>query len=185
MDIGKFKASRWRLMGWIVVPPVLMAIVGLSSYAWNQRATWRLSQAQSLAEVMPVLAEAQVASDKLIRELGLNAKVSIKSEDQLISFLQDVANRHGFIIDAVKVERLEGSQVSGIPTLSASVSGSAEFSGIQTFLNDIQSTQNMISVEVMQLSLPRGQVLGNAFQASLTINLMLIEQALSTTGGRA
>ena len=53
MDVGKFKVSGIRLKTWLIIPPLLMASVGLGSRAWQRRAQWRLQETKALSEVLP------------------------------------------------------------------------------------------------------------------------------------
>ncbi len=53
MDVGTFKASNGRLRAWLIIPPLLIVSVGLGSFAWQQRAQWKLKEANALSEVLP------------------------------------------------------------------------------------------------------------------------------------
>jgi hypothetical protein len=184
MDIGKFKASSGRLMAWIVIPPVLIVGVGMSAYAWQQRAEWQLRQNESLSEVMPVFIKAQTAAGKLISDLGVNEKDAIASEDQLISFLQEAAVRRAFTIDAVQVVRHEKVTGQAVPVLSASVEGFGEFSAIQLYINEIKSAQQLLSVRSMDLTQPKKRKADDEiFDARIVFDLLLFDEVLKTTGG--
>jgi len=183
MDVGKFKASQKRLMMWITVPPLLISSVGLSAYAWKQQAEWKLKQTESLSEALPVVIQARTDAGRLISDLGLNKESAIGSEDQLISFLQEAAMRRGFTIDSVQVVRREAKDSQGIPVLMANIEGTGEFTAIQLYINEVQSAQHMLSVNTLELTQPRQQIIaGNGFKANISFNLLLIDEILQTTG---
>lgn len=183
MDVGIFKASQARLMAWIVIPPMLIVGVGLSSYAWSQRTEWKLQQAQSLSDVLPLVIESKREAAKLIGDLGLNEKSAIASEDQLISFLQEVALKHGVTVESVKVVRRELARGENIPILSASLEGAGTFAALQLYVNEIKSAQSLLSVNSLRLSQPRKRISEDLFEASIVFDLMLIDEVLKTTGG--
>ena len=184
MDIGKFKASGGRLMAWIVIPPLLIVTVGMSAYAWQQRAEWQLLQNESLSEVLPVFVKAQREASELITDLGVNEKDKIGSEDQLISFLQEAAVRRAFTVDAVQVVRHEQIRGKNVPVLSASVEGYGEFTAIQLYINEIKSAQQLLSVSSMELTQPDNRQVGkDVFDARVVFDFLLIDEVLKTTGG--
>ena len=183
MDVGKFKASRGRLMAWIGIPPLLIVSVGLSAYAWAQRADTRLIQNQALSDVLPVFIKAQKDAAELIADLGINEEDKIGSEDQLISFLQEAALRRGFTVDAIQVVRQEKIQGKNVPVLSASVKGSGELTAIQLYINEIKSAQQLLSVSSIQLTQPKKMNTENTFDAKVVFDLLLLEEVLKTAGG--
>lgn len=183
MDVGTFKASQARLMAWIVIPPLLIVGVGLSSYAWQQRAVWRLQQTRSLSDVLPLVIESKREATKLIGDLGLSAKSAIGSEDQMISFLQEVAVKHGVMIESIQVVRREPERGENIPVLSASVESLGEFTALQLYVNEIKSAQSLLSVSSLELTQPREQISKDIFEANITFDLMLIDEVLKTSGG--
>jgi hypothetical protein len=102
MDVGKFKASKRRLMAWIVIPPVIIVGVGLSAFALQERAQWRLQQTQSLSDVLPPFIQSQREASELVAGLGLGDEDRIGTEDQLITELNEAAYKHGFTVDSVR-----------------------------------------------------------------------------------
>ncbi|MEE9369731.1 MAG: hypothetical protein V3V05_12855 [Pontiella sp.] len=184
MDVGKFKASRGRLMAWIGIPPLLIVSVGLSAYAWAQKADTRLIQNQALSDVLPVFIKAQKDAAELIADLGINEEDKIGSEDQLISFLQEAALRRGFTVDAIQVVRHEKVRGKNVPVLSASVDGSGELAAIQLYINEIKSAQQLLSVSSIQLTQPKKMNVENkTFDAKVVFDLLLLEEVLKTAGG--
>jgi hypothetical protein len=183
MDIGIFKASRARLMAWIVIPPMLIVGVGLSSYAWRQRTIWKLQQTQSLSDVLPLVIESKREAEKLIGDLGLDDKSAIGSEDQLISFLQEIAVKRGVTVESVMVVRREPARGENIPVLSASVKGAGAFSALQLYVNEVKSAQSLLYVNALSLTQPRERMLDAVFEANIVFDLMLIDEVLKTTGG--
>lgn len=183
MDVGIFKASRARLMAWIIIPPMLIVGVGLSSYAWCQRTIWKLQQTQSLSDVLPLVIESKRAAAKLIGDLGMDDKSSIASKEQLISFLQEIAVKRGVTVESVKVVRREPARGENLPVLSASVAGAGTFTALQLYVNEVKSAQSLLYVNSLKLSQPRERILDDMFEASIVFDLMLIDEVLKTTGG--
>ena len=184
MDVGKFKASKARLMAWIVVPPLLIVGIGLSAHAWKQRAEWRLQQNQTLSDVLPSFIKAQKNASELIESLGINEQDKmIGSEDQLISFLQEAAVRRRFTVDAVKVVRHEQLKGKNIPVLRATVQGFGELTAIQLYINEIKSAQQLLSVNSIELSQDKDHRSADVFATKVVFDLLLIDEVLQTVGG--
>jgi hypothetical protein len=184
MDVGKFKASGGRLMAWIVIPPLLIVGAGMSSYAWQQRAEWRLRQNKALSDALPVFIKARQDASELITDLGVNERDKIGSEDQLISYLQEAAVRRAFTVDAVQVVQEELVRGKKIPVLRASVEGSGEFTAIQLYINEIKSAQQLLSISSMELTQPTDRrEEDNIFEVRVVFDLLLIDEVLKTTGG--
>ncbi len=91
MDIGKFKSSRSRLILWILIPPLLIAGVGLSTYALRLRSEWQLKRAQHLAEAFPRLVKSRESAVALLELFQGAETTNIDSEEELISFVQESA----------------------------------------------------------------------------------------------
>lgn len=183
MDVGKFKASRGRLMAWIVIPPVLAASVGFGAFAWRQSAELGLQQARALSDVLPDIIESRRKAEQLIDSLGLSEENAIGSEGQLISFLQEAAIRQDFVVKSIQVVRKEQSKGQKIPVLSAEVEGAGAFKAIQLYLNEVRSAQHLLSVSEVNLSLPRQVQAEEQFNASIQFDLLLIDKALKSAGG--
>ena len=169
-------------MAWIVIPPILMVSVGMSAYALQQRAEWRLRQNRALADVLPEFIEAQKNASGLIADLGINEQDKIGSENQLISFLQEAALRREFTVDAVQVVQREKNREQNIPVLSAEVDGSGEFSAIQLYINEIKLAQRLLSVRSIELSQPSGFKTDDVFEAKVVFDLLLMDEVLKTSG---
>ena len=167
-------------MAWIVVPPLLIVVVGLGSSAWLKRSEWRLRQTESLSDILPAFIEAQREARELIDGLVLDKEDQIGSEDRLISFLQEVAFRRGFTIDAVQVARREQAQDKEIPVLNAMVEGSGEFTDIQCYINEIKLSQQLLSVNSINLTQPRMQDQKGLFKARIVFDLLMVDEVLST-----
>ena len=171
-------------MAWVVVPPLLIVSIGLSSYAWKERAEWRLQQNKALSDVLPIFIKAQKDASELIEGLGINERdKTIASEDQLISFLQEAALRRRFTVDAVKVVRHEQIRGKNIPVLNASVEGSGELTAIQLYINEIKSAQQLLSVSSIELSQEREHRSEGVYAAKVVFDLLLIDEVLKTVGG--
>ncbi|MCK5922006.1 MAG: hypothetical protein KAG66_13770, partial [Methylococcales bacterium] len=137
--MSKFKASRARLMLWVTVPPLLIVGVGLSAYALHRRSQWDLNRTKVLADILPKLVKTQQEASNLISEFNGLGDDAIQSEDQLISFLQETAQRAGFTVDSVKVERQVSSVNRGIPVLIGDIKGVGNLATIKQFIADMTS----------------------------------------------
>jgi len=153
MDVGVFKSSRARLMAWIIVLPLVAVGVGLGSYALQRQSEWKLSQTKELAEVLPRLVQTKAQASDLLTQFREDSDgESIESEDQLISFLQEVAQRVGFTVDSIKVERRVADVGLSLPTLYASVKGTGSFDAIELYLGDVISSHPLFSESMIKLS---------------------------------
>lgn len=182
MDVGKFKASRKRLMAWIVIPPVLAVSVGLSTFAWRQQMERSYLEAQALSDVLPGIIEARLGAIGLIDSLGVNEESAIGSADQLISLLQEAAVRQDFVVESIQVDRQEKSREHSFPVLNVEVDGNGEFRDIQLFINEVKSSQQLLSLYSVNLTLPRQNLGAGRFNASMVFNLLLIDEVLQSGG---
>ncbi len=184
MDVGIFKASKVRLMAWIAIPPALILGVGLGSYAWHERAAWRLKEAKALEDVLPAFIGARADAEKLVAELGLENGNMIANEDQLLSVINEAAARKGFIIESMQVERKVPGKGQDIPLLVATVEGSGKFTAIQLFANELVAAHKLLSVSSIALDQPRDDAgKSGLFEVRITFELMQIDEVLQTAGG--
>lgn len=174
MDIGKFKASRTRLLLWVLIPPFLIAGIGLTSYALNQQSEWVLERTRVLAEMLPRVVVAQQSASSLIESFNASEAGSIKTEDELISFLQNSANNATFMVDSLKVERKVSSASKNIPVLTASVRGSGTIGAVQSFMGDVTTGQQLLSETSLQISPGGTSASGEgSCRADITFELIL------------
>jgi len=152
MDIGKFKASRGRLTAWILIPPVLIVGLGLTSYALKRQSEWQLERAQVLQELLPRAAKSQAETEALFQAFMASESGTIASEDELISFLQNAAHQADFVVDSLKVERRSSGAPQQTTVLTASVKGTGTFLAVQTFMSDVAIRQHLLSESSLQIS---------------------------------
>lgn len=152
MDIGKFKKSRARLTAWVVIPPVLIVGVGLSSFALKQQSEWQLERTRVLSELLPKIEKTQNEALALLTEFSNSDAGNVKSEEELISFLQNAARESEFTVDSLKVERKASSADKTVPVLVAKVRGSGSFLSVQTFIGDAVSQQQLLNETSLQIS---------------------------------
>lgn len=184
MDIGKFKASRGRLIAWILIPPVLICSLGLSAYALRLQSEWQLNRTKSLSDALPRLVQTQRQAEKLIQGFQNSDAVVIQSEDELISFLQGAANDTSFIVDSLKVERAVSAENQNMPMLSAIVKGTGTFKGIGDFLNAVTVRQQLLSESKLQIKRAEKGFGDDLFQADVAFELILFNPANAGGGTR-
>ncbi len=180
MDIGIFKASRVRLMLWLVIPPVVAIGMGLSSYTLQLRSQWKLNRTKKLSAVLPRLVNAQQEAGALLTDFRSSSSRNIKSEDEMISFLQDVAQRAGFVVDSLKVERRRSAQ--NMPVLKADVAGLGSYSSIEQFLHDVGSAQNLLSESSLKLSQSFSDRDAESFRAEIQFELIVFNSVVAADG---
>ena len=182
MDVGKFKSSRGRLILWVLIPSVLIAGVGLSTYALRVRSEWKLTRAQRLAEVFPRLVESRGNAVALQQHFHGEDLTQIDSEDELISYVQERALNVGFTVDSLKVERLT-SKGGGLPALMAKVTGTGELGTIYRLLAEVSSAQQLLSESEFQVSRMADQNNPSLYRAEISFELILFK--MSNTEGRS
>lgn len=181
MDLGKFKASRRRLTGWVIIPPVLIVGVGLTSFALKQQSEWQLERTRVLADLLPRVDSARKAAEGLMVRFRASESESVKTEDELISFLQNAAQHAGFTVDNLKVERRSSEINAGVSVLSANVRGTGTLRSVQNFMGDVSSRQHLLSETSVQLS-QSGKTAGEeTCRADITFELTLFPTG--RTGG--
>ncbi len=173
MDAGMFKASRVRLTAWIVVPLVLASVAGLSSHALRLQSQWSLSRTEKLAEALPKLAHTQQQGRELLDRFHESDSSTIQSEDELISFLREAAQRTDFVIDSLKVERRVSAQ-SKMLVLVASVKGSGSFEAIQKYLGDAAARQPLLFENSLKVSGASRSVGSSVFEADIVFELLML-----------
>lgn len=183
MDVGIFKISKIRLITWTVIPPVLIAAVGLSSYALRQRAEWRLQQTQALSDVLPAVIGAQSAVRQLFEDLGLSEEKRIASEDQLISLLQEKATQRNITFKTVQVVRRDKSKGSNVPVLSAVVEAFGDVAAFQLYLNDIKANQPLLTASSIKIEQRTDDGQAGDFELKVIFDLLLVDEVLKASGG--
>ena len=183
MDIGKFKASRARLILWVLIPPSLVVGAGLSSHALRAQSEWQLNRTRALAEVFPKLVIARRNAERLMAEFNGTESSSLKSEDELISYLQSAARKVDFTVDSLKVERRSSPSADNAPMLTASVKGTGGFGAIQHFLGDVSAGQHLLSESYLQLSRSSAAASPEECRADITFELILFNAGNTPAGG--
>ena len=145
MDVGIFKASRTRLVAWIIIPPILITAVGLSAFAMRQRAEWELRQTLALSDILPEVIQARRNVRTLMDNLGLTEEKQITTGDQLIALLDEKASNRNIDLKRTQILQRDDVKGSGIPVISAVLEASGDFASIQLFLNDVRSAYPLVS----------------------------------------
>ena len=183
MDVSVFKASRLRLMIWIVVPPLLIVSLGLGTYALQRQSEWELNRTKELVEVLPELVQTKRQASELLAEFRKGSEEkAIESEDQFISFLQEVAQHVGFTVDSVKVERQVSGVNPNIPVLLASVKGKGSFDAIELYLGDVTTVHPLLSESTIKLSQVK-EYNTDFYRAELSFELTLLNGPKVADGG--
>jgi len=181
MDIGKFKVSPLRLAAWILIPSLLIAGVGLSSYALRLQSDWKLTRIQGLSEVLPRLAITQNQAGKIMEQF--KGSEGLQTEDELMSHLQNAAHETGFTVNDLKVERRNAAEDEQMPVLLATVKGSGAFEIIEQFLNEVTASQHLLYASSLQVTRESRNAFGrNECSADITFELILFD-ALTEVGG--
>ncbi len=184
MDVGIFMASGGRLRAWLIIPPLLIVSVGLGSHAWQQRAEWRLQETQALSEVLPPFIAARKDAVELIEGFKTAAGGELGSEDQLISFLQDMAQKNDFIVGAVNVVDRKRQQQKAVPVLNAVVSGQGNFTAIHLYINEVKTEQHLLSVSSLKIKQPTELTEGDGlYDVEIVFELLLLDEMKAFSGG--
>lgn len=180
MDVGIFIVSGWRLKTWLIIPPLLMVSVGLGSYAWQQRAQWQLQEAQALSDVLPPFIAARRAASDLFGDLKTATGGEVGSEDQLISFLQDIAQQADFMVSGVNVVDQKQQKAS---VLHVAVRGEGDFTAVQLYINEAKSKQRLLSVDSIKVMSPTEQSEGGLYNVEIVFELFLMDEMKALGGG--
>ncbi|WP_372846101.1 hypothetical protein [Pontiella sp.] len=149
MEVGKFKSSRGRLVAWILVPPLLIVGIGLSSFAMRLQSEVELDQTKRLAEMLPQVVMARQEAEALLDDFYESGAGSVQTEDELISFLQGFAAKVDFRVNSLKVDRRTKGPVT---LLVATVKGNGSFNAVQQFLGDVTANQQLLSESALQIT---------------------------------
>ena len=182
MDVGIFMVSAGRLKTWLIIPPLLMVSVGLGSHAWRQRAQWQLQETKALSELLPPFIEARRDTLALFEGFKTSSGGELGSEDQLISFLQDMAQQNDFMVNTVNVvDQQKQQQV--VPVLNAVVRGQGNFTAVQLYINEAKSRQRLLSVESIKVAKPTERSGGGTFDVEIVFELLLLDGMKAFDGG--
>ena len=182
MDVGIFKASKIRLIGWIVVPPILIVTVGLSSYALRQRAEWRLKETRALSDVLPDVVHARRDIKELYDHLGLSKDKRITSGDQLINILEETARERDIELKRTQIVDREATRGSRIPTTSVIMEAAGGFDDFQLFLNDVKTAYPLVSARSIFLSEDEDNPDNTRFELKVVFDLLLVADVLKASG---
>ena len=186
MDVGIFKTSGLRLKLWIIIPPLLMVSVGLGSHAWRQRAVWKLQETQALSEFLPPLITARKDVAALFDSFKGSTGSEMGSGDQLISFLQDMAQLNDFMLDTIDiVDRRNSSPESSqaLPVLNAVVRGRGDFTSVQMYINEAKSRQQLLSVDSLRVNKPSDGAGAGIYDVEIVFELMQLNEMKTVSGG--
>lgn len=183
MDVGVFKASKVRLVIWIVVPPILIMVVGLSSFALRQYAEGQLEQTKALSNVLPDVISTRKKVHTLVDDLGLSKEKRIASADQFLAHLEEKATNRNIDLKKTQILRREKEKGSSTPVVSAMVEAVGGFADFQLFLNDVKSAHPLVSARLIELKQGREDAVGEGFQLKIVFDLLLVGDVLKTTGG--
>ena len=175
MDIGKFKATRLRLILWILLPPLIITGIGLSAYALRLQAEWELNRISLFSDVLPELAMTQQKAQDLLKDFQASEAYSIRSEDDLIAYIREIERKSEFTIDTLEVVRK--SSRNDMSVLTALVEGEGLFETIQTFMSDVVSRQHLLyssQLEVAKGMGPDAEV-SERLRAEITFELILLD----------
>jgi len=173
MDVSKFKASRARLTAWIMVPVLLLVGSTLSTDALRRRSERKLSRTRALVNIVPRLTRTHRMARELLSNFRAEEASSIRSEDELISFLQNMARTTGFTVDSLTVKRNPVMVEQDMVVLTAAMQGVGSFASIQEFLGNVVSSQHLLSCTSLKLSQRQSRVENNRFCADISFELVL------------
>ena len=179
MDIGKFKASRGRLILWTLIPPALIVGIGLSSFAMKSQSEWRLNRTRLLAEMLPEMVKSQQSAHDILFKFDGAQSTSLKSEDELISYLQGTAAKGEFRVDSLKVDRQASSGGGDVNRLIASVVGSGRFRDVEDFIGDVTSEQHLLNESSVKITEASRVAAKGLCKAEITFELVVFDHLKS------
>ncbi len=183
MDVGIFMASGGRLRAWLMIPPLLIVGLGLGSHAWQQRAQWQLQKTTALSEVLPPFIAARKDAVVLFESFKIAEGGELGSEDQLISFLQDMAQKNDFLVDTVSVVSQQQQQKKVVPVLNAVVRGEGDFTSIELYINEVKTEQRLLSVNSIKIAQPTESSGGELYEVEIVFELLLLDDLKAFNGG--
>jgi len=176
-------ASGRRLKAWLIIPPLLIVSVGMGSHAWQQRAQWQLEKTKALSDVLPAFIESRKEAIALFEGFRTAGGEELGSEDQLISFLQDMAQQNDFIVDSINVVDRKNRQQAAVPVLNAVVRGAGDFTAIQLYINEVKAGQRLLSVGSIKIAPPDNLSGGNLYDVEIIFELLLLDDMKAFNGG--
>jgi len=176
MDAGIFLVSGRRLKAWLILPPILIASVGLGSYAWQQQAEWQLKKAEALSDILPEFIKVREEAVLLVESLHTSVGGELASRDQLGSFLQDMAKYNDFKVATVDIIGAPKSrQNKVIPVLHAMVRGHGDFLSTELYINKVKTEQRLLSVNSIVAQQPEDDSKEGVYDVTIVFELLILD----------
>lgn len=174
MDIAVFKASKKRLRGWILIPPMIIITLGLGTHALSRKAHWHLQSTQVLNDKLPAFIQSNKGISTVLDEFRDIAEGQ-SQEGQVIAVLQDEAVRSGFEVTSVQVDRLPVDLQTDKLILNAAVSGYGTLESIQKYLKNVNTARNMLAEDVIKISEADEDLGGGIYEAKIIFKEVLFK----------
>jgi hypothetical protein len=144
VDVGVFIRSKRRLRTWLLVPPVVLAFVGIGGMWYVRRADgdlrWRHEFLGSAPELRILLHNAlSVASNSY-----LTARSGSEGRENLNALFNDIARQTGFTLNSLAIEESTGARKG----LSAVVRGDGPLDRVLRFVEAAERPGNLVALDV-------------------------------------
>ena len=104
------------------------------------------------------------------------------SENQLISFLQDMAQQNDFMVETVNVVDRKKPQ-QAVPVLYAVVRGEGDFTAVKLYINEVKSEQRLLSVDSIKVLQSEERPGSGLFDVEIVFELLLLDEIKALDGG--
>jgi hypothetical protein len=156
MDAGVFSNRRAVLWAWILAPLLLLTALHVGVGAVTRRLDRAVARRRLALRQFPELEARNARVVALERQSGLAAAPSGTVSDLLGLRLNEAAQRHGFRVNARRLERLAGPQLAGARSgLRAAVEGEGSLLVLAQYLDDLQRPENLIVLQKAVIRLAR------------------------------
>ncbi len=153
MDLGLLRRSRVRYWVWMLAPVAVAVLVHVGTVLYARHATAGLSQRQAMAAALPELAQAlDRANGCLGRFPGLSVGAAA-ARGALSTQVTETAQRHGVVINSLRVGNPETGGVTG--SLPVQVDGEGPLSAVLRFLDGLSRPDVLFSVESVAVKISR------------------------------
>ena len=187
MDLGQFRRSRTAFWGWIVMPLVLVAVVYYLLHVYCTSVETGLQRRRAVLGILPDLQRRVTLASDVVR--GFAMVGGGQAADMLSSQINDTARRFGFIINSLRIDKVEPKPAAGKKNKPAAalpprtsrasqftidIAGEGDLLALIRFLGQLQRPQSLMRAEKATLRLSRLQA-EPVYDVELTLRCQVMQ----------
>jgi hypothetical protein len=160
MDLGLFRRSKTAFWAWVILPGALVAVVLYVVHVYCSYVDEVLQRRLAFDKLLPDLTHRVAMARDVMAGCSLMPKGESLAAEALSAKLNDAAQRCGFVINSVRVDKVEpegktklsllkkpAKTVTALPALQVTVQGEGLLAAIVKLVAEVQGPQTLVTVE--------------------------------------